>query len=438
MTSVTKTQFIIFSVVVVIVLFFVLMALCIIPGMQKCENPGLQIEGNLTFWGIGDQLTAYENILTNFKKIYPKVEISYRAFQDESEYDRALLESMASGKGPDIFMVLNSSVPNTIGKLSPMPITLAPFSSLKALFPKVVEQDFMPQQTVYGIPLSIDTLALIYNRNFTDQSAIKIPKTWEEFQTVVKKLTVLDSSKKIVRAGAGIGGSQKTISSAPDILSLIMLQAGTKMVSDDFKSAVFGSEQGKDALRFYTDFSNARNEFYTWNETMPNDIDAFGQEKAVMIFNYASAIPEIVKRNAFLDYEIAPVPQPSSRIDYPISYPKYWGYVVSKQSQIPDVAWRFVLFMTTDEASATSYVSKTRKPPALDNLIRGVYADDPELGVFARQALIARSWPQVNNIAISKIFSDMIESIIYNKDTITSAIGKAQEEVTRLMNQRVF
>ncbi len=436
--NISKPQFIIFAVIAVVILVITLMVSCVIPGMQRCANPGLQIEGTLDFWGIGDDQSAYEPIITNFKKLYPKVEIKYRGFNTQTEYDHALLESMAQGKGPDIFMVLNSAVPNNTGKMLPMPQTLIPFAQLQSLFPKVVEQDFFPQQTIYGLPLSIDTLALIYNRNFIDQAAIQIPKTWEEFQDVVKKLTIVDRSKKIIRAGAAIGGSAKNISTAPDILSLLMLQTGTKMISDDFQSATFASPEGKDALRFYTQFSNGTSDTYTWNETMPNDLDAFGQENVAMIFNYASALPEIQKRNAFIDYKIAPIPQPASAENHSISYPKYWGYAVSRQSKTPDVAWQFVLFMTTDEPSVRSYLTKTKKSPALDNLIRSEYINNPELGVFARQALIARSWPQINNIAVNTIFSDMIESVVTNQSTVESAINRAQEEVSQLMGQRAF
>jgi len=436
--NISKPQFVIFAIVAIIILVVVLMATCVIPGMQRCATPGLQLEGALTFWGIGDNQNAYESTITNFKKFYPKVEITYRGFDTQEEYARALLESMAQGKGPDIFMVLNSAVPNNTGKISPMPETIIPFAQLQSLFPRIVEQDFFPQKTIYGLPLSIDTLALIYNRNFIDQAAVQIPKTWEDFQKVVKKLTVIDPSKKIIRAGAAIGGSQKNISTAPDILSLLMLQTGTKMISDDFKSATFASPEGKDALRFYTQFSNGTQEAYTWNETMPNDLDLFGQEGVAMIFNYASSLPEIQKRNAFIEYKIAPMPQPASAENRSIAYPKYWGYTVSRQSQVPDVAWQFVLFMTTDETSVRSYLTKTKKSPALDNLIRSEYINDPDLGVFARQALIARSWPQINDVAIGNIFSNMIELVTTNQNTIESAIGKAQEEVSRLMSQRAF
>lgn len=432
-----KPQIIIFAIVIVIVLFFALMFSCVIPGMQRCTNPGAQIEGELQFWGIGDEQSAYESTITTFKKSYPKVEIKYRRFDNQTEYDRALVESMAQGKGPDIFMVLNSAVPNNTGKIFPMPETLAPFAQLKSLFPRVVEQDFAPQKIFYGLPLSIDTLALIYNRSVIDREAVQIPKTWEDFQVVTKKLTIIDSSKKIVRAGAAIGGSKKTISVAPDIVSLLMLQSGTKMVSDDFKSATFASGEGKDALRFYTQFSDGRNDTYTWNETMSNDLDAFGQERVAMIFNYASSIPEIQKRNAFVDYQIAPVPQPKSGTTA-IAYPNYWGYTVSRQSVNPNIAWQFILFMTTNESSVRSYITKTNKPPALDGLIRSEYINNPELGVFARQALIARSWPQINNVAIGEVFSNMIEAVITNQDTINSAINKAQEEVSRLIGQRAF
>jgi maltose-binding protein MalE len=45
-------------------------------------------------------------------------------------------------------------------------------------YPTVIKTDLIEKNNLYGAPLSIDTLALYYNRNFLDQAGIALkPQT---------------------------------------------------------------------------------------------------------------------------------------------------------------------------------------------------------------------------------------------------------------------
>jgi hypothetical protein len=57
------------------------------------------------------------------------------------------------------------------------------------------------------------------------------------------------------------------------------------------------------------------------------------------------------------------------------------------------------------------------------------------LGVFATQALTARSWFQVDNIAIETIFADMIDNVILGRLTIRKALQEAESRVSVLMGR---
>ena len=433
-----KTIMVIGGVVIVLVLFFVLLFSCIIPGLNSCSVGPQKITADLTMWGVGDTPDTYKDIIANFGKSYPEVKVVYRSFSNENEYGNALLEALATNQGPDIFEVKNNQISEQYNKIAPLPSSVLPLIQIQNLFPRTVEENFAPQGTVYAIPLSIDTLALIYNRRLIDQAAVTVPATWEDFKDVIPKLSNIGSDKKITQAAIALGGSEKNVSHATDILSLLMLQSGTQIVSSDFKSATFATEEGTNALNFYTQFTNARTPYYTWSTSMPNSLDSFGAERTAMIIDYASAVPLIRSKNAFLDIGIAPVPQPKAGIDRPIAYGSYWGYTVSKQSKNQDIAWRFVTAMTTNEVNADLYAQKTGKPPALSSLLKGKYLNDPKLSVFARQALIARSWPEINARKITQIFSDMIDAVNANQATAQMAISTAEDQVTQLMSHTAF
>lgn len=432
--SLSKPQIIIIGVIVFIVIFFALVFTCAIPGLQKCNAPPAKIKAELQFWGISDMPDLYKAALDQFKAVYPEVSIAYKNFFSEKEYNSALLEALAIGKGPDIFAISSRDLPKNINKISPMPPAKLSVIRLRELFPQIVEQDFAPRGTIYALPVSIDTLALFYNRDMLDQAAIQIPTTWEEFQTTVQKLVKREQSRKITTAGAAIGGSSATVSQAVDILNLLMMQTGTQMVSQDLKSSQISSKEGVDAMRFYTQFADSRNSLYTWNDSMPNAIDSFSQGNTAMIFEYASAIPKIREKNAFINLGITQIPQPKDAVKS-VAYANYYGLAVSRQSKYASLAWDFILSLTTRNENVKAYVNYTKKPPALKPLIISEYADDPNFSVFAKQALTARSWPQVNSAEIKNIFNQAIQLVITNQKTPEQALREAEQAITSLMAQ---
>ena len=215
-----------------------------------------------------------------------------------------------------------------------------------------------------------------------------------------------------------------------------MLQTGTQMVSKDFRSATFASNEGEGALTFYTKFANAASPSYTWQDALPNSLEFMSQGKVAMIFNYAAAIPAIQARAPFLNVGVAPIPQPKAA-KRPIAYPRYVGYTVSRQSRYADLAWEFIVTLATRQDVAREYLVKTKKPPALRALVNQ-YLGDPDLGVFARQALTARSWPQVDPEAIGRILSGAIESVLAGRESPKGALGRAQDQVSLLMSRSSF
>ncbi len=436
--SFTKNQLILIGGAGFLVLIFILISIGLLPGKQQ-EGPP-KIKAQLEFWGIGDEKPGYTATFDAFKKSYPGTTINYRNFSNSEDYETAILESLASGKGPDIFMIQNTSLSKQINKITPVPSKSFSASQLKEFFPKIVEQNFTNKGAVYALPLSIDSLALFYNKELLNQGGVAVlPKDWKEFQDIIPKLTKSDSNKNIITAGAAIGGSEKNINHATNLLYLLMLQSGTQMVNKEFTSASFASKDGENALKFYTSFTDQQNEFFTWNDKMINSLEAFEQEKVAMIFNYASVIPQIKKKYYSLDFGIAPIPQPQNA-STSISYANYWGYAVSKQSKNPAIAWDFIIALTTDKNNAEKYLEMTKKPPALKTLIDKYQnnSEFPEFSVFTNQALIAKSWPQINPEKTREVFSNAIEKATINPKEISEILREAEDQITELMTKKTF
>lgn len=422
---------------VALLIVIVLAIAALSPMFQKDSGDKTKVTGALSIWGISKSPRDLDTVIAGFNAVYPKVAVKYRNFTTYAEYERTLLDSLASISGPDIFMIRSTGLPRMINKIVPIGSDRLPLATILDQFPQVVRQDFVQQNGTYALPLSIDTLALYYNRNLLDQAAVAVPQTWEEFAAIIPKLTSYDQSGKITRSGAAIGSSEKSITNASAILELLMMQNGAKMVSPDFSNATFAnSSDGINATKFYTQFSDTRGRNYAWNDSFMNDRDAFAQEKTAMMFDFASAIPEIKARNAFLNFSIAPTPQPANApASNRISFPRYYGLAVSRQSMQQGLAWEFILNTTMNPQISQSYSSATRKPPALKSVAIAIQ-NDLELGSFARQSLVARSWPQFDEDAVKSAVSQAIFEINSNSATAEAALRKAQEAVTATINRR--
>lgn len=391
------------------------------------------VSGEITVWGVFDSRTTWDELIAMYNRVRPNVHVRFQLL-NSTTYEDGLINALAAGSGPDVFMFHNTWLPKHFSKLRALPSEFFPLSRFRSLFPTVAEQDFAPDGVIYAMPLYIDTLAMLYNRDIFDTAGIALPPaTWRDFQAAIPKLRTLDSQGRLVRAAAAIGGSNQSINRGSDIAQLLMLQAGVEMVDATFTRATFSATGGTEAVRFYTSFANPADPFYTWDESFGNSLDVFAEGRAAVIFNYAHQIDFLKQKNPFLNFDIAPMPQPASATQT-VNFPSYWGLAVSGQSRNPLTAWDFIAWLTGNEEASRAYLERTNRPPAIRSLI-AQYQNHAELGVFARQALTARSWPQIDNRGVDRILSDMISDVISGRTTALRATQEAEAEVSALMRR---
>ncbi|MBU1102113.1 extracellular solute-binding protein [Patescibacteria group bacterium] len=394
------------------------------------------------FWGVFDNSDIYRPLIAKFQQQYPFITINYYK-KNVATYEKDLIDALAAGRGPDIFFINNAWLPKHIDKLSAAPESVITVKQIRDAFVDVVTQDFIYKDNVYALPLSVDTLALFYNKDLLNSAGIASPPAiWDEFNADVELLTKKDAKNNILLAGATLGTAQN-VNRSTDILSILMMQGGAKMISDDKRMAAFDQGvsaansqtiyPGEIALLFYTNFANPVKKVYTWNSYQHYSLDAFVEGKAAMMISYSYQIPLIRARSPHLNFAVAALPQ-ISKNSRAMSLANYWGLAASKTSKHPGYAWTFMNFLASQE-NLKAYLEVAQKPSARRDLIDWQSSDE-NLGVFARQALIAKSWWEVDNLAIETIFAQMIESVVANKTTIKEAIQGASQQITLLMQQK--
>ncbi|MDP2856272.1 MAG: extracellular solute-binding protein [bacterium] len=437
--NLTKNQKIIFFVVAAIILIMILMAVGILPGFKKkTGGTGSQAEISLEFWGI-DSADAFRAVIESYQNANQNVKITYRQVSPD-DYEETLIDSLASSRGPDVLMFNHFWVPKHFEKFYPMPTNLLSIDQLREkAFAAVVADDVVWQGKIYGLPLWVDTLALFYNTDLFNSAGIALaPTTWQEFQDDSKLLTDKALTGEIKKSGSALG-TASNINNAADILSVLMIQAGSSITKAGGQ-ADFNNEAGHQALAFYTSFANPASLYYSWNNNFSDSLDVFSQGKVAMIIDYSSSRDKIKNKNPYLNYAIAPLPQAAKdpnvvenyAKNYAKNYADYWVLGVSAISQYPTSAWDFILYLTGYQQTK-QYLSITGKPPAGRLLIKEMLNDE-KIGIFAKQALTAKSWSQKDAGENRQILLNMIESVVNGRLSIDNALSQAAEEINKTLN----
>ncbi|MDZ4231211.1 MAG: extracellular solute-binding protein [Patescibacteria group bacterium] len=422
----TKQQIIFSTVAGVLGLLLLAVLFGALPGRR--ENVEVT---ELTMWGVDDQ-RLWKNIISSFRATYPEISVSYKRFDAES-YERELINALAAGEGPDIAMFDNNWLLTHEGKVAPAPAEKIAPATVQGLFPRVVEQDFVAAGGVYALPLFIDTLALVYNRDLFDQGNIVFPpKTWDEAADATPALRIIEGG--VLQRGAfAIGGASVNTPNASGIASAILMQGGSSMIDSRVRDATFADSTGRKNFGIYMRFADPASNAYSWDEYMREGKDAFARGEVAGIFVYASERKDLEARNSFLDMATAPLPQLNP--EEPVNVADYWGLTVLTRTPHPNEAWDFVIFATTDQNSATSYMNSTQRPPALRSLINDT-ANNPEIGVFVSQALTARSWLQPGEEVVESAFDEAIRLVLSGELSADKALQRAESLITEAIGQR--
>lgn len=435
-------------------------------GAKKTTTSGL---AEITVWRLFDSQDTFAPLIKQFEKDNKNVKIKY-VMKDPEEYELDSLNALAAGAGPDVWSIPNDWVARHSDKLVTAPAGILAASSKEKktdvelyqdAFVPVAAQDNIIDDKIYGIPLSVDTLAVYYNKDIFKQVLKDLDNqklsraerqlreklldgnvgSWDEFIQLVKILT--SRSGADIKQSAVAMGTAANISFSQDILYLLMLQNNTQMVTPDKKSAGFNlptkketGEQiypGATALDFYTSFANPGKETYTWNNSLPNSIDAFTAGQTAMIFGYSFTENLIKQKAPTMNVRKFAMPQIKG-VANAVDFGQYYTETVTKSSKYPDVAWAFVRFAATEGIG--DYLGTTSKPTALKKQTKqiGVNERGEQKNPFVFQVGTATDWYKGKYpVKTDKVFRDLIDDIIVRGNPLQRAMDTAAKLETDLL-----
>ncbi len=385
----------------------------------------------LEYWTVFDNVDVLQKEINTFRAMRPYITVNLRQLRPEELYPR-LVEALAEDKGPDIISVQNRRLGEFLTKLVPMPVSvpdttviiekttlgtntlvntsprsLVTLAQLDREYVKAVRDDVTRKGEIYGLPLSMDMMAIYYNKDLLDKSGVaEPPTTWEEFQAAVKKITKYDKKTgKIIQSGASLG-TGNNIPGSDDLLYILFNQSNVNYI-DHTGQAVFNlnAEQSGQIMDFYTDFANPSRDTYAWSAEEGDALSSFINSKTGFYFGYSYDYSVIKARAPQFDFRLIPLFQLNP--DSPVNVASYWIQSVTAKSKHQNEAWGLIDFLTHSKATK-DYLDKTGRPTAM----RAYVADQktkPDLQPFVDQILIAQNWYHGRDYAGAlKAVQDMI------------------------------
>lgn len=414
------------------------------------------VVGVLVFAGIGglgggaDKVGAVEIWGTYDRKVMDSLidelgyddnrfdEVAY-VEKDARTFDAELVEALASGSGPDLFFLEQDTIVRHKDKIYQIPYASMSERVFKDTFVGEGEL-FLAPDGILAMPFYLDPMVLYWNRNHYAEAGIsRPPQHWDELLSLATDgvLTRRGEGGAIERSAFALG-SYSNIAHAKELLSLLMLQAGTPIVKDQVGSATVelrsriseGQSPSENALRFYTDFANPSKSVYTWNRALPEAQRAFTSGILSNYAGFASELASIRKQNPNLNLDVAPMPQvrEGNRV---ITFGNLVGLAVPKGAQNLSGAMQIAFLLSSDTA-LQKLSEKTGFAP-VSRLLLAERPSDPFKAIFADATLQATAWLDPNAEATEGVFQRMIDSVISGRLRISEAVNTAQQELENLL-----
>jgi multiple sugar transport system substrate-binding protein len=414
----------------------------------------------IEWWGVWEDNDDVKILIDAYRQLHPNITINYTKVRYE-DFEEQLKEAWLRNTGPDLVMLPNSWIHKYADLLAPAPeVTRSvtstvekqlgiknevvyklvesptpPRQQIEEQFIDVVADDVYVEDKLYGLPLNMDTMVMFFNKDLLDTAGIPLPpRQWSDFVTMIPRLTTQDAAGNILQSGAAMGTSSN-VSRSVDLLSLLMMQNGTTMYSEErhrveidlARPDAKDSFPGIEALEFYTDFASPAKEVYAWNAEKPDSLEAFSAGTVGFFFGYAYHIPILEAQSTKVNWDVAPVPQTDLAVQR--NFANYWAVTVAANSDVQNEAWDFIKTVTQAQM-VKPYLDATLKPTALRSLIDPQRQEQFDLVVFLDQLLTAKSWYHGKQpLVMEEAMKEMVDTVVNGTQTPKEAIRIAKQKI---------
>ncbi|HNW23604.1 MAG TPA: sugar ABC transporter substrate-binding protein [Candidatus Dojkabacteria bacterium] len=388
----------------------------------------------ITFWGFWEEEEAMHPLIEKYQDENPGVTIKY-AIQPLKDYETILYGRLEQSDtstlpAPDIAMIHNNWLPKFEKYLSPLPSSVMDEETYSKEFYPTAINDFTGRDgNIYAIPLQIDGLMVIYNKEILLKAGYSTPPSdWDSFMELAKDLTERDNNGKITKSGLAIG-TANNITHSTDILSYFFVQNLVQLMNEDKTEIQLTSDRAIRAFDTYTSF--VQEEDATWATYLPSDLTSFVNGDLAMMFGTSWRALDILSKTENIEFGLAPLPRlPNNEEAY---YSTYWGTTVSKSSDYSDEAWKFIEFLSQPEqlrrlnqnaAKIRAFGEPYSRVSMNEELKENEYTQ-----AIGYMAPYMKSWQIGDQTTVDNFLQDAITKVVEEEQESESVLRSTQEEI---------
>ena len=409
-------------------------AFMIFSGVIKLGTDKNEARGTVTIWGTisAQTLQRYINEIKdqNLNVIYTQ--------KSKINYENQIINSFASGSGPDLFMMSHEGIIRHGDKVLEIPYASFPKHNYEAIYVDEAEL-FLTDTGIIAFPVTIDPLLMYYNKVLISSAFIlDIPKYWDEFSKFVPKITDYSGTGEIITSAASLG-TYDNILNAKAIITSLILQNNNKLVGTDpatnRKRSLLALneeflEKTKRALEFYTSFADFDSVTYSWNEALVKSRNKFIAGEVALYFGRASEVENIRKKNPNLDFGVELLPQARDRGR--LTEGAMRGIAISKQTKnIP--ASLNIASKISGKSFSDGLARDLFEAPARKDLLRNKPEDAFRTLVY-NSAIISKGWLDADPEESENILRALVRNINTGELSIDDAISRAHADLNTLLN----
>ncbi|MBO8163622.1 MAG: extracellular solute-binding protein [Brevibacillus sp.] len=335
---------------------------------QEAEQPKAdQVVLQMHSWRVEDA-EGYKKIIKEFEQENPGIKIEFKPFK-ATEYNTILNTALQSGSGPDIIQLR----PYQSGMDLADAGHLEPLDNVPGI--KDFPQDVIAAATakdgkVYGVPLSINSTQIYYNKKIFEENGIQEPKSWDELINIAKTLKekgitpfafgakenwLLSLSHGVIAPGT-YNGNQFVEK---------ILKGETNFLSPEFTKSI---ERMQELVPYFPD---------NFVGLDGNDIRTlFFTEKAAMYIHGSFELEVLNKMNPDLQLDFFPMPTEDGSAVITTWVDGSWG--VNSKSAHKEEALKFMEFLASKKFGQL-FANEFKRISA----IPGVAVDDPLVNKMA-------------------------------------------------------
>lgn len=403
----------------------ILMLFSMCMALTGCSSSGASKEGRLSVWVGSDLEELFKQIAKDFTD-ETGIRVSVFTYTGLTASDKLALDG-PFGKGGDVYVQGGGG---DLAQAVEQGLFLELSKEDTQLESKYISgaQELMQYQgKLYGVPLGIETTALLYNKDILPE----FPATWEELMTFVQGYN---------HFGDGIKSKDEKFGLLVDYSNPYYTWA----INEAFGGYIFGQDEtgayDPTDLGIDNDGSIAACYFIKDlidSKTIPTDMaitlmqSKFQSGRAAVILDGSWDLSNF--RNAGINVGVAPIPAlPLGDGSYgtPVTFTGGYGLAISSFSLNPELSKQFLEFSTRD-AYVLEYYKITGRIPATVNCAENeeVQADECLRGFYAQ---LENSYPQPAINELNAVWDPLTASttaIYINGEDIDTTMHKVADDV---------